>query len=65
MAQFEIYKDVSGEYRWRFKASNQIILVVSFEAFKTAYGCQHAIDLLMKEASSAEIEWIADLEPEQ
>ncbi|MFH2054630.1 MAG: DUF1508 domain-containing protein [bacterium] len=60
MAQFEIYRDVSGEYRWRFKASNELILAVSSEGYKTTSGCQHAIGLLMKEASDAEIERMGD-----
>lgn len=56
MSQFEIYQDSTGEFHWRFRASNDSVVAVSPEAFKTIHGCRHSIELLMMEASNAEIE---------
>jgi uncharacterized protein YegP (UPF0339 family) len=36
MAEFEIYKDASLEFRWRFKANNEKILAESAEGYNRA-----------------------------
>ncbi|TIR27201.1 MAG: DUF1508 domain-containing protein [Mesorhizobium sp.] len=43
---FLIYKDKSGEYRWRYQASNTLVIADSGEGYKRKADCQHGIDLV-------------------
>lgn len=44
--KFEMYKDPSGQYRWRLKASNGEIIAHG-EAYRNRQDCIHAVNLVM------------------
>jgi uncharacterized protein YegP (UPF0339 family) len=46
---FEVYQDKAGEYRFRLKASNGQIILVS-EGYKAKSSCTNGIDSVMKNA---------------
>jgi uncharacterized protein YegP (UPF0339 family) len=48
--KFEIYQDKAGEYRFRLKASNGQIILVS-EGYKAKSGCTNGIESVQKNAS--------------
>ncbi len=56
MAKFELYKDDSGEYRWRFISSNGRIIADSGQGYKNKSDCQNGIDLIKGEAPAARVE---------
>lgn len=45
---FELYKDAKGEYRWRLKAANHVIIATGGEGYKTKQACQKGIDSVKK-----------------
>ena len=53
--RFEIYKDVSGQYRFRLRASNNEIIAVS-EAYTSKVACRNGIKSVKKNASKAFIQ---------
>jgi uncharacterized protein YegP (UPF0339 family) len=53
---FEVYEDKAKEYRWRLKASNGQVVAASSEGYKAKADCEHAIDLIKKDAAKAEVE---------
>ncbi|HEX8201601.1 MAG TPA: DUF1508 domain-containing protein [Isosphaeraceae bacterium] len=56
MAQFEIFKDHAGQYRWRLRADNGEPIADSSEAYKAKADCRHGIDLVKRESPSASVE---------
>lgn len=54
--KFELYRDNRSNFRWRLRARNGKLIASSGEGYKAKAACQRAIDLIMKEASSATIE---------
>ena len=44
--KFEMYKDPSGQYRWRLKAANGEI-IASGEAYRNRDDCVNAVNLVM------------------
>jgi len=55
MAKFEIYKDATREFRWRFQANNGQILAESNEGYNNRANCLHGIILIKQEAVRATI----------
>lgn len=53
MANFEIYQDEQGDFRWRFQANNGKTLAVSEEGFHNRLNCEHSIILLKQQAPKA------------
>jgi uncharacterized protein YegP (UPF0339 family) len=51
---YTIFKDQSGEYRWRLCARNYIVIAISGEGYKNHKDCSDSIDLV-KESSSAPV----------
>lgn len=45
--RFVIYRDSTGEYRWRLVAGNGQTIADSGEGYTTAAGARHGIDLVM------------------
>lgn len=43
---YQIYKDTTGQWRWRLRAANNSIIATSGEAYHNEGDCQHAIDLV-------------------
>ena len=58
MARFELYKDLNGEYRWRFISTNGRVLAESGEGYKNEADCQHGIDLIKGEVPAARVELV-------
>lgn len=56
MAQFEIFKDVAGEYRWRLRADNGKIIADSGEGYVNKVDCRYGIDLVKRQAAHAQVE---------
>ena len=56
MAQFELYKDVKKEYRWRLRADNNEIIADSSEGYIYKSDCKHGIELVKEQAPGAKIE---------
>jgi uncharacterized protein len=54
VAKFEIYRDGSGEYRWRFRADNNEV-VASGEGYSSRDDCEHAVELIKEQAPQAEV----------
>ncbi|ARO31643.1 hypothetical protein NXC14_CH03757 [Rhizobium sp. NXC14] len=54
MYKFEVYKDKSGEFRFRFKASNGETMFSS-EGYKAKASALNAIESIKKNTSGAEI----------
>lgn len=53
MANFEIYQDEQGDFRWRFLANNGKTLAISEEGFHNRLNCEHSIILLKQQAPRA------------
>ena len=51
-AEFELYKDKAGEYRWRLQANNNKIIAVG-EGYRTKAGAQEGIRDVQRIASTA------------
>ena len=59
VAQFEIYKDDSGDWRWRLKSSgNYKIIADSAEGYESKEDCEHGLNLVKQQAPTAEVEYI-------
>lgn len=54
-ARFEIEKNVSGKFFWRFKSGNNETVAVS-EAYETKQACQNGINSVKRDASTAAID---------
>jgi len=54
VAQFEIFKDVQGQHRWRFQANNNKVVAQS-EGYTTKDSAKNGIDVLQKEAAGASV----------
>ena len=54
MAQFEIFKDIRGQFRWRFQANNNEVVAQS-EGYLTVASARNGIAVLQREAAGATI----------
>jgi uncharacterized protein len=54
VARFEIYRDESGEYRWRFRADNNEV-VASGEGYQSRDACEQRVQLIKDQAPEAEV----------
>ncbi len=54
-AEFELYKDRSGEYRWRLQAGNNEIIADSGEGYSTKQGAEEGIADVKRIAPTAPI----------
>lgn len=55
MAQFQVYEDSSGEYRWRLLADNNQVIATSGEGYKAKADCKHGIEVVKSVASKAQV----------
>ena len=53
--KYEVYKDIAGEWRWRFRASNGEQIGASSEGYTNKSDCLHSIEL-MKGSMNALVE---------
>ncbi len=42
---YQIYKDVTGDWRWRLKAANHEIVAISSEGYAQKSSAEHSINL--------------------
>jgi uncharacterized protein YegP (UPF0339 family) len=56
-AKFEVYKDKSGEFRFRLKAGNGEVIATG-EGYSSKQGCLNGIESIKKNAADAKIEEI-------
>jgi uncharacterized protein YegP (UPF0339 family) len=54
-AEFEVYKDKAGAFRWRLQANNNEIVADSNESYSSKDSCLHGIEVVRKIAGSAPI----------
>ncbi|MCQ1536536.1 DUF1508 domain-containing protein [Methanosarcina sp. KYL-1] len=59
MPKFEVYHDISGEYRFRLRARNGQIIAVS-QGYKSREGCLKGIESVKTNAPIARIEEIKE-----
>ncbi len=55
---FEVYKDKSGQHRWRLKAENTKIIADSAEGYETRQGCENGIYSVKTNAPKAKIVYL-------
>jgi uncharacterized protein YegP (UPF0339 family) len=55
-AVFEVYKDKSGEFRFRLKDANGTLLAISGKGYDKKADCQAAIEIIKKDAAKAKVE---------
>jgi uncharacterized protein YegP (UPF0339 family) len=53
MSTFEVYKDASGQFRWRLKAANNKVVADSGESYVSKDKCLHGIEVVKSEAATA------------
>ncbi len=56
MAQFTIYTDARGEYRWRLKANNGRIVADSAEGYSSKQGAQNDANWVKVNGPSAPVQ---------
>ena len=54
--KFELYKDKSGEFRFRLKAGNGEIIATSSESYKTKAAALNGIESIKKNAGEAKVD---------
>lgn len=54
-AEFEVYKDKAGEYRWRLQANNNEVVADSNEGYKAKNSCLSGIEVVKRIAAAAPI----------
>jgi hypothetical protein len=54
-AEFEVYRDRAGEFRWRLQAANNEIVADSNEGYTSKASCLNGIDVVKRIAASAPI----------
>lgn len=52
---FQYYKDIRGEWRWRFRSANHETIAVSSEGYKNQQDCLHSIQLVKTGAPAAPV----------
>ncbi len=55
MAEFELYEDNAGEYRWRLQAENNEIIADSANGYTSKANCEHGIELVRKLAPTVPV----------
>lgn len=55
-ATFELYKDKSGDYRFRLKDAEGDTLAVPTKGYKTKADCEKVIDTIKSEAARAKVD---------
>ena len=62
--KFEVYKDKSGEFRFRLKAKNGQVIATG-EGYKALDGCMNGIASIRKNVPDAIIDFVKDTLPEE
>jgi uncharacterized protein YegP (UPF0339 family) len=51
--RFEMYRDSTGEWRWRLRHQNGQVMAESGEGYKRREDCEHGIGLVKQSAQAA------------
>lgn len=51
--RFELYRDASGEWRWRLRTTNGDVIADSAEGYSRRTDCEHGIALVKGSAEAA------------
>lgn len=62
-AKFEVYKDKSGEYRWRLRATNTQILAMAAQGYSDKRSVMSAIESVKRDVPEAPVEEQPDQQP--
>lgn len=54
-AEFEVYQDKGGEFRWRLQEANNDIVADSNEGYKSKASCLNGIEVVKRIAGEARI----------
>lgn len=54
-AEFEVFQDKAGEYRWRLQAANNEVIADSNEGYKSKASCLNGIASVKRIAGDAPI----------
>jgi uncharacterized protein len=54
-AEFEVYKDKAGEYRWRLQANNNEVVADSNEGYTSKASCLNGIEVVRKIVGTAPV----------
>lgn len=55
-AQFELYQDAAGQWRWRLRAKNGEIVADSAQGYADVHDCQRGVFVVQHYAATASIE---------
>ena len=55
-AKFELYKDKSGEFRFRLKAGNGEVIATSSEGYSSKAAALNGIESIQKNAAEAKVD---------
>ena len=55
MAEYEVFRDRAGEYRWRLQAGNNKIVADSSEGYTAKESCYAAIEVVRRIAPTTPI----------
>ena len=55
-ATFELYKDSAGEFRFRLRDSEGVLLASSGKGYKTKADCQKVIETIKRDAAKAKVD---------
>ena len=55
MAQFEVYRDNSDDYRWRLRADNGNIVADSGQGYSRRTDCENGIEHVREQAEDADL----------
>jgi uncharacterized protein YegP (UPF0339 family) len=50
--RFEVYRDATGDWRWRLRHQNGQVVAESAEGYRRREDCEHGIDLVKQSASA-------------
>ena len=56
MAEFQLYKDKSGEFRWRFVSTNGRVISASSEGYTRKPGAVRSIEIMKEEGPEAPVD---------
>ncbi len=59
-AEFEIYEDMAGKFRWRLRAAAGSEPIASSEAYESKGACKDGIDSVRRNAPKAIVEDVAN-----
>ena len=54
--RFELYRDASGEWRWRLRVQNGNVIAESGEGYRHREDCEHAITLVKRSADASVVD---------